>query len=88
MRRELQQPLRIPPLSEEKETVDAEIVRDQLRDDLRSQLLSYVLLQERRMAVNAIAPAVGYVHCQGNAVGYLLQYDGGHFRDILDHLSM
>ena len=47
MVRQSDQSLRIIALAKEKETIDSEIISDKLVYDLVSQLLPYILLQER-----------------------------------------
>ena len=78
----------IIPLSQEKETVHTEIIRDQGIRDGRGQFLPYILFKERGMASNAISPAIAYFNCQGNTVRNLLQDHGRHLRNVLDHFSL
>ena len=50
------------------------------------KLLPYILLQERRVAPDAITLAVADVNCQGNPVRYLLNDHRGHLGDIFNHI--
>lgn len=67
-----EQRLGVTALAKEEEAGNAEIVGDEFIDNLRGQLLSYVVAEERGVASRAITPAVGDFNCQGNAVGYFL----------------
>ena len=48
------QSLRVPPLSQEEETVHAEIVPDQRIDDRRRQFFTDIFFQEGRMTAGAV----------------------------------